>query len=163
MSCKDVQAISSPAPASTHYPMSEGIVHTPWTPTDWGPGQPVPVPDHPLVKDLSLTPTCPPLTQLHAIPSGSAAVTELSTAPPLPVRSCRFPWALPSACFALGWTNKVTSGTLHTSCPLRHHSPSLDTLYYFYVLILQTQTHTQCWRWGHTGREQRKTIHSLTR
>lgn len=127
--------------------MSDSTVHTPWTLTAWGPGQPVPVPDHPLVKNLSLTPTCPPLTQLHAI--SSAAVTEFSTAPPLPVRSCRLPWALPSAFFAVDWTNEVTSGTLHTSCLLHHHSPSLDAHYYFYVLILQhSNAHPELHQWG---------------
>ena len=40
------------------------------------PGQPVPCPP-PLVQNLSPTPTAPPLTQLHAVPSGPVAVTQL--------------------------------------------------------------------------------------
>ena len=31
---------------------------------------------HPLVQTLSLTPPTPPLTQLHAVPSGPVAVTQ---------------------------------------------------------------------------------------
>ena len=34
------------------------------------------------------------------------------------MRSCRFPWDLPSASSAVGWTNQDTSATSHTSCPL---------------------------------------------
>lgn len=75
---------------------------------------------HPLVQNLSLTSTCPSPDRApcHSLRSCCCHQrSELSAAPQLPARSCRPPWDLPSASYALGCANEGTSAAPHTSCP----------------------------------------------
>jgi len=61
-----------------------------------------PMPTALLVQNLSLTPTWPSLTQLHAVLSGPVAVIrEISSAPLLPHEELQPPWGFPSASSAL--------------------------------------------------------------
>jgi len=69
----------------------------------------------PLVQILSLIPTAPPLTQLHAVPSGPVAVTEsrAQRCPSAPCEELQLPSGLPSA--PLLWTEKSgASAAPHT-------------------------------------------------
>ena len=90
----------------------------PWTPAAWGcahyPGQPVPCP-LPSGEEPFLNPhPAPPLTQLHAVPSGPVVVTEQSSALSL----CSL-WGAaaatrpPLSSSALGWANPGTTARDH--------------------------------------------------
>ena len=78
-------------------------------------GEPAPVPNHSGEEPFHDIQPEPPVSQLHAVPSGSISVTRKRSA--LPLHSCfwethRLPCSLPSAFSALDWTNQETSALL---------------------------------------------------
>jgi len=105
---------------------------------------------HPLVQTLSLTPfPAPPLTQLHAVPSGPVAVTQsrAQRCPPLPVRSC---------------SRHEASPQLLCSALRKPSHPSQTKPFLIFVAVLwmlsnsfmslncAAQNCSQCWRCGCT-------------
>lgn len=110
-------------------PMSENYPNISWTLMDWGcdqcPGQPVPVSDHPLVQNLSLTPAWSS-PQPVLFPSALLLPLESRTQCYAPLEELQLLWGLPSVFSALHRTNTGASAALTHLVLLTLQHPHLD-------------------------------------